>query len=354
MKPMSIKHASEDLALAILAGRVVSEYDEPDPELLGSDVEEEEEEEEEEDRGDEVDPSLPPDQDEDLELEEGEDGDDSGDDDDHDEDQGDEDQDDDFDEDALTKIAGAGKSASVPHSRFNEVNESLKEERRRRLELEEELARAKGSAPAKKDEDPKPKAFDFDDAEDRYNAAMLEGDAAAAKAIRREIRAEERKEIEEAAQKRAEELYQQRTQEATQRQQQAAVPAVLKESYERFPFLDIEGDAPNMEAIEDVVAFRDYYIAKGETPAKAIAMAVAKVGPRFAEPVKAGKEPKKGVELTPEQISRNLDRERRTPPLTPGVGERGANVDIANMSEEDYAKLSEDDKKRLRGDYVSR
>ena len=41
MKPISIKHASDDLALAILAGRVVSEYDEPDPELLGSSVEEE-------------------------------------------------------------------------------------------------------------------------------------------------------------------------------------------------------------------------------------------------------------------------------------------------------------------------
>ncbi|WP_431484199.1 hypothetical protein [Pseudomonas solani] len=352
MKPMSIKHASDDLALAIIAGRVVSEYDEPDPELLGSGIEEEEEEEE--DRGDDVDPSLPPDDDDELDLEEDGDDDDPDNGGDQDADPDGDDQDDGLDEDALARIAGGGKPASVPHSRFNEVNESLKEERRRRLELEEELARAKGSAPAKKDEDPKPKAFDFDDAEDRYNAAILEGDSAAAKVIRREIRAEERKEIEEAAQKRADEMYQQRTQEAAQRQQQAAVPAVLKESYEKFPFLDIEGDAPNMEAIEDVVAYRDYYINKGETLAKAIALAVAKVGPRFAEPVKVGKEPKKGVELTPEQISRNLERERRTPPLTPGVGERGANVDVANMSEEDYAKLSAEDKKRIRGDYISR
>lgn len=354
MKPISIKHASDDLALAILAGRVVSEYDEPDPELLGSSVEEEEEEEEgAEDRGDDVDPDLLPEEDEDLELEEGDQDDDL---DGGEQDAGldGDDQDDELDEDALAKIAGTGKSATVPHARFNEVNESLKEERKRRLELEEELARARGSAPAKKEEDPKPKAFDYDEAEDRYNQAILEGDADAAKAIRREIRAAERKEIEEAAQQRAEALYQQRAQEAAQRQQQAALPAVLKESYEKFPFLDYQGSEPNMDAIEEVVALRDHYIAKGEPMAKALARAVDKVGPRYAEPVSVDKAPKKGVTLTTEQIDRNLKRERATPPLTPGVGERGAAFDVANMSEDDYAKLSAEEKKRLRGDFISR
>lgn len=354
MKPISIKHASDDLALAILAGRVVSEYDEPDPELLGSSVEEEEEEEEgAEDRGDDVDPDLLPEEDEDLELEEGDQDDDL---DGGEQDAGldGDDQDDELDEDALAKIAGTGKSATVPHARFNEVNESLKEERKRRLELEEELARARGSAPAKKEEDPKPKAFDYDEAEDRYNQAILEGDADAAKAIRREIRAAERKEIEEAAQQRAEALYQQRAQEAAQRQQQAALPAVLKESYEKFPFLDYQGSAPNMDAIEDVIALRDHYIAKGEPMAKALARAVAKVGPRYAEPVSVDKEPAKGATPTAEQIKRNLARERATPPMTPGVGERGAAFDVANMSEDDYAKLSAEEKKRLRGDFISR
>lgn len=353
MKPISIKHASDDLALAIIAGRVVSEYDEPDPELLGSSVEEEEEEEEgAEDRGDDVDPDLLPEEDEDLELEEDDQDDDQGGGE-QDVDQGGDDQDDELDEDALAKIAGTGKSATVPHARFNEVNESLKEERKRRLELEEELARARGSVPAKKEEDP-PKSFDYDEAEDRYNQAILEGDADAAKAIRREIRAAERKEIEEAAQQRAEALYQQRAQEAAQRQQQAALPAVLKESYEKFPFLDYQGSAPNMDAIEDVIALRDHYIAKGEPMAKALARAVAKVGPRYAEPVSVDKAPKKGVTLTTEQIERNLNRERATPPLTPGVGERGAAFDVANMSEDDYAKLSAEEKKRLRGDFISR
>ncbi|WP_083272555.1 MULTISPECIES: hypothetical protein [Pseudomonadaceae] len=350
MKPISIKHASDDLALAILAGRVVSEYDEPDPELLGSSIEEEEEEEEgAEDRGDEVDPDLPPEEDEGLELEEDDQGDNE-----QDADPDGDGQDDELDEDALAKIAGTGRSATVPHARFNEVNESLKEERKRRLELEEELARTRGAVPAKREEDPKPTAFDYDEAEDRYNQAILEGDADAAKAIRREIRAAERKEIEEAAQQRADALYQQRAQEAAQRQQQAALPGVLKESYEKFPFLDYEGSAPNMEAIEDVIALRNHYMANGEPIARALARAVAKVGPRYAEPVSDDKTPKKGVTLTTEQIDRNLKRERATPPLTPGVGERGASVDVANMSEEDFAKLSAEDKKRERGDYISR
>lgn len=35
----------------------------------------------------------------------------------------------------------------VPHARFNEVNENLKQERAERLRLEEELARARGQQP---------------------------------------------------------------------------------------------------------------------------------------------------------------------------------------------------------------
>lgn len=341
--PINIKFASEDLALALRAGTLVSEYDDPDPELLDVDVEEEEEEEEildleddpdYEDRGNDVDPEL------------GEDPDDDPDDD-PDADPAD------IDPDDLAELAGGSKAKMVPHARFNEVNETLKSERAERLRLEEELARTRGKVPEKeasaKDE---PKPYDFDAAEDRYNDAILSGDTEQAKVIRREIRQEEQKHFERAAEEKAAATYDARRQQDAQQAAQTALQAAAAEAYEAYPFLDDKGEAPNVDAIDMVVAVRDANMRKGMEPAEALRKAVAKVGPIYSDkkPQEDREEERRSARES--VIKRNLEREKQIPPRDQGLGERSRVIDYGKLSEEEFDALPEAEKRRARGDFL--
>lgn len=347
------KFFSTALALAI-GNTIITAPDDFDPDLLYPGIEEEEEEEEEgddldldgdddddADRGDAIDPNLPPEEDDDPDKDEGDEedktdkpGDEPG---------------DDLDPEALAELAGESKPNAVPHARFNEVNTALKAERAERLRLEEELARAKGQAPKPADEE-KPKAYDFDAAEERYMDAMLEGDRSLAKQIRSEIRTEEKKDYgqqaTQTATQAAEAQFTQR--EAATAQQQ--LQTVLTDAVTKYPFLNDADPTANADAIDEVVAMRDLYIKKGASAAAALAKAVEKVGPRYAEepaPKTKGK-----TEASEEQIRRNLEREKKIPAALPGVGERGKDIDYAKLSEDEFDSLPEADKRKARGDFV--
>lgn len=339
----SIKHVSDDLSLALRE----QADDDFDPELLYPGIEEEEEEEDEDDpdeepeddegeddRGDDVDPSLteedepdpdaegkPAEEEPDLEL--------------------------------LEELAGdGGKAKMVPHARFNEVNENLKQERAERLRLEEELARARGQQPEQPAEKAEPKAdgYDFDVAEDRYMEALLDGDKDAAAKIRSEIRAEERKQFAQQTSMTAKQVAEEEQRRREAETEQQAAQKVLNAAITKYPFLDHEGDEADADAIEDVIARRDLYLKQGMPFAKALATAVEKVAPRYAPQEELAKPGKRTA--TPEQINRNLERERRIPAAMPGVGERGKDIDYARLSEDEFDALSETEKRKARGDYV--
>lgn len=352
---MNVKHASSDLALAIRAANsVIDCSDDIDPELLHLGVEEEEEEEDEEeeldleedeegdeDRGDDVDPNLPPDEDDSADdPDEGDEGDEHG-------------SDDDLDQEGLAELAGeGGKAKTVPHARFNEVNSALKSERAERLRLEEELARAKGAAPQPKPEE-QPKPYDFDDAEDRYMDAILEGDKDKAKAIRAEIRTEERKQFEQESTKVAKQSTADELRQRDAQAEQVSLQRVLADAVAKYPFLDSASDEANADAIEDVVARRNYFIQQGKSPSKALAMAVEKIAPRYApKDEKPSRKPGEKPEASEEQIRKNLDRSGRIPQPPAGVGERGKDIDYAALSEDEFDALSAEDKRKARGDYV--
>jgi len=346
--PINTKFASEDLALALRTGVLVSEYDEPDPELLGG-VEEEEEEEEVLDLGDD-DPDADPD-----DVDRGDDVDpDLGDDDPDDDPAADlDDEPDDIDPEDLADLAGNGKAKMVPHARFNEVNETLKSERAERLRLEEELARTRGQVPPKqepaKDE---PKPYDFDAAEDRYNDAIMSGETEKAKALRREIRQEEQKQFERAAEEKAAATYDARRQQDEKKAAERALQEVAKQAYEDYPFLNDQGEAPNEDAIEMVVAVRDANMRKGMDAADALRKAVAKVGPMFSEkkPPKEGEEERRSARES--VIKRNLEREKQIPPRDQGLGERSRVIDYSKLSEEEFDALPDTEKRRARGDFL--
>lgn len=292
-----------------------------------TDEELEQELEEEEDRGDDVDPDLP-----DLDDDADEDHDDDG--------EGD-------GEDETPAKPEKSGSKMVPHSRFNEVNDALKAEREARLHLEEELARARGTQPkpepAKQQE--QAPAFDFDEAEDRYMDAVMEGDTAAARAIRAEIRKEDRAEAERAA---TFAVDQRRAQEDQARETQS-LQQTAAELYKKYPQLNGAGDKADHDLIEMTLALRNKYIQNGERPADALRKAATKVCGEV-DLVDDDDDP----DETPRQrmVKRNLERANRIPPREIGSGERSRPVDYSELSEEEFDKLPEREKRKARGDFI--
>lgn len=106
--------------------------------------------------------------------------------------------------------------------------------------------------------------FDFDEAEDRYMDAMVEGDRDLAKQIRAEIRDEEKK------------LLYRESEEVD------AVNKVVSSAYSKYPFLDNTAKDCNTKAIEMVRTMAGSYMGRdGLSRAAAISKAVEEIGPLF-------------------------------------------------------------------------
>jgi len=296
------------------------------------------------------------------EAEEAEDADDDTDDEAHDDnDPDDEHSDYQGDADAGGDQHGTEQKGSriVPHARFNEVNEQYKQEREARLRLEEELARLRGlsgtgpedqAAEQEQDQAQEDTAFDFDEAEGRYNEAIYDGDVDEAKKIRAEIRAAERLEAENAARA---VLEQERAQIQAQNEQRL-LQETVEQAYQQYPFLDPDSKQSDPQAINAVVAMRNMHMGNGMSAAEAIAKAVDEMAPLFGGAVEgSGKGGRKPMSRqSKETLERNLERADRIPPTAAGVGERARKVDYASLSEEEFASLPENEKRRARGDFL--
>lgn len=273
----------------------------------------------------------------------------------NDEDRGDDVDKETLDPDELEELAD-GKAKMVPHARFHEVNERAKEaerialeEREARIRLEERMAILQGENKPKEKEAP---AFDFDAKEDEYMEAMLEGDTAKAKAIRKEIREADRSQIEAEMENRTSAKIDQR--ESTRLFMEAAEQAV-----EDYPFL-ADGPGQNKEAVADVKVWRDHFINKGDPAHVAISKAAKKVGPIYAEDYT--EEELAGKTLSLAELRKRQQAQARTrnasassqqpPAVKGGMGERGRNrnLSVADLSDEEFDKLTPKEKAELRGD----
>lgn len=255
-----------------------------------------------------------------------------------------------FDAETLAAIAGDDTPRMVPHSRFNEVNEQSKASRQRVLELEEENARLKGSssspAPKVKEEDATA-AFDFDDAEEKYSAAILDGDTSKAKQIRADIRKQEQAAADARAEAAADRRYAANRKKDDEERSALEFRLELAKAYAAHPFLDADSSEKDQEAIEETLVWVQHFTGKGESPAKALASAVQKVAPRYA---KVAPDPK-ATEPKPD-LAQGIARSGKIPAKPTGVGERASTVDVSNMSAKDIKALSAEDEARLAGNFV--
>lgn len=251
----------------------------------------------------------------------------------------------------LALIAGDDKPHMIPKSRFDEVNTDRNLTRARLLELEEENARLKGgSAAAPKAEEPAKDEFDFDAAEDLYSAAILDGDQTKARAIRADIRKQEQQAADARAEAAADRRYQANRAKDDEQRNKEEFGSALVAAYESFPFLDSESDGKNQDAIDETLALLNLYKSRGQSPAKALAAAAAKVGPRYAE-TKPETASGAAGDVKPD-LNKGLARAAQIPPSGGGKGAATIKMDVNKMTGDDIKKMSPEDRARLEGDLL--
>lgn len=300
-------------------------------------------------------PDTPP-SDEDEDDEEGEDEEDEDDegegddeDDSDDDDSGDEGDEDDSDDDEGDETAKKGKKKGakpskepmVPKSRLDQVLAKVRE-----LERREKAREAARPEPPKKDENAK--EFDFDAAEDAYQDAVLEGDKDKAKKIRAEIRAEERKAA----------IAEVRSTATTASSETALNQDLMEMSAEiesEFPELNYQHKDFNEKAQKKMLSLYAGYVKSGEykSPIAALEEALNDVVKLYNLGDKPEPKPKKEGKAS---IKDKVKAAKSQPPKQPGRREgtksKFDEVDVNQLSEEEFDALPEAALARLRGDVI--
>ena len=232
-------------------------------------------------------------------------------------------------DDKTQKPDAAKRDQTIPRGRFDEVNTKLHAEREARERAEAELAALKAAPPA-----------DIKALRKDYHEALMAGENDKADEIADKIDAENRRQAKE-------EAIAETDQRAAKREQERAFGLAVAQTLKDYPFLD--STTGNQEAIEEVVEWRDFYIARGIPAHEALTKAAAKVGPAYAEKPEA--DPDKVVQIDPRKAAaaaRNAAAAKAQPAaLVAGVGVRAVPTAQVPKTQAEYEKLSDADRESL-------
>lgn len=246
------------------------------------------------------------------------------------------------------------KGGTIPHARFNEVNEQRKEaqrlaelNRQRADALEAEVRTLRAGKPAATTETQAAPEFDEAAKEREYADALMEGDLDKAGKVRSEINRELRRQAAQDA------IEQQRaTEDAKQ------LSAVAKQAEADYPYLSTpEGQ----DVLDMILLSRDQRARKGIPMHQALADAVAAIAPKFAPaddapPSRELQTPARATDTrTTQAIARGKAASEAQPPaVQAGIGNRAsaAMVDVEGLSDEQFDALSETEKAKQRGDFI--
>ena len=262
------------------------------------------------------------------------------------------------------------RESSIPRSRFDEVNERRKIAEATMARQAEELealraASKQGQQQQDQAEEQGAKVveFDFEAKEGEYLDAVMEGDTDKAKSIRREINTALTTQIRQNSLAEARELV--RAESQQQRVSEAAEAVISA-----YPLLDSTSKDADQDAIADVVDLRDTYIRRGKDPVQAMIDAANKVarmngwkpadensgdGDDDSDGNNTRQAPKNGSrteDRRAQSVSRGAAAQRNQPDIRSGVGQRvkEGTLDVSKMSDDEFERLSETEKSRLRGD----
>lgn len=269
--------------------------------------------------------------------------------------------------DALSAVAG-DDMPTVPRARLNEI---LAENRRLRGVIEQVATTGggRGEQTQQRQQEQAP-AFDLKAKLKERAEAILEGDTDRIVALDEEIEnfrnTTVRREGEQAGRTAASAAY-----------QKERMDEIVSAAFSRYPFLNDANADFSEEALRDVMMYKNRFMEEGDSPANALKKAVNRVCPYYAEELYpergkgGGKKLAKGAKgdgdgardpnsRDPRKIQRNARAGNRVPPNLgrAGTGNAAGRRDIADRGARDipgreYHDMTEAEKKRLRGDFVS-
>lgn len=254
------------------------------------------------------------------------------------------------DDDEDDADAKGGKSPVVPHARFNEVNEQLKQERQAREEAERRLAELQQGG--KKDEpDNKDPEFDLKSERKAYTEALMEGDTDKALEIQERIDAHMLAQAEAKAEA--------RLQERQRNEEQKSLEALFNDAADKaeatYPSLK-PGDASyNEEAVEMVNALVAQNLAKGQKGHEALTNAVERVAKVYgwSDNAGSGLDKDKADKGNQDAVRRGVDTANRQPANPTGsAGNRErepGKINPANVDKDDWEDLPQAERDRLLG-----
>lgn len=263
----------------------------------------------------------------------------------------------DLDEEEEEEVEKPKKEIKIPKSRFDEVIAQREEAKERNLWLEAQLEKLINSqkvnevvAPVKTKEP----EYNFEEAEERYVNLIIEGEIAKATKLRSEI--------DKARQESLKAIISEITESVTSRAKSESSALLDEEKFNtlienfenKYKFLDTSSDEYNEEAVDTVNTLLAGYVAAGKTKAEGLRLAVNKVAPLY-EKTKEVKDVKQslGNKRKVEAGKKAAQAANSQPTKTKSVSTRTVDketVNVAKMSEKEFAQLTEKEKRILRGD----
>lgn len=260
-------------------------------------------------------------------------------------------------EEPAPKPKPKAKEPMLPKSRYDAKAKQVRELEARLKALEE----AAKPAPQPPREDPRVKQREelggkLEALDDQINDALLDGDKAKAKELRKQARDLERQlfksELEETS-----EVTRARTLE------EVKLDLLIDQVEERIPALNPKDDAYDPDLMNEVQALRADFLRAGHSPTQALVKAIRYTVPeasRRATEVPSDEDAgtAKRAERREAAVKKAVEASTKTPPKLKNVGEdsnkRGVSgkINPARLTEKDFSALPETTLKRLRGDYV--
>lgn len=241
-------------------------------------------------------------------------------------------------------------SRMVPITRFNEVNERMKELAAQNQQLLDAITRGTPQAQQPETAAQQEAPVDLKDLRTRHYAALTEGRDDEAIELQGQIDAV----IEERAMQRAMAKMTESQAQREQAMQMQTFQQVVQQIEKDYPQLNAKSDQANDDAILYVVAKRDALIRAGESMSDALRKASDAAAQMFG----FGEQPSHIEKPTlenrkQEALLRNARAAQAQPPQPSGLGNRATapqRVDVSTMSESEFDALPEAEKARLRGD----
>ncbi len=251
--------------------------------------------------------------------------------------------------------ADAGKGIKIPKARFDEVlqeKQALKDELAALRAALQQGATQQQQQAAPAQPDPID-TFDEEAKEIERMEAWEEGDTDRWKALNKEIKDHNEAKLTRKAQALALEMVNKQAATTAAQAEQTSVAAVEATLLDAYPTLKEDG--------KDYFAFvglRDMYRSKGYALADAMTLAATDVFPDADEDDSGEQETT--PQLTQRQLAAKLKNAKamaaQPPAVRPGMGVKEFNknkIDVSKLSEEEFDKLSAEDKKKARGDFVA-